>query len=327
MCKMPNSEVELSQSVQKGRRMKIMIVGAGGVGGYLGARFIRAGEEAVSLVARGAHLEAIRERGLHIIDQQEEYTVHPAHALEDPASLGIQDLILLTLKATDLETGLQSIRSNVSEQTVILPLLNGVEYRPRILKHYPRADALEGCIYILSNIVEPGVIRKKGEIFRLCWGKEDFDPADYAPVARLFDRSLPRHKPTADIAFEQWRKFLFISPMAALTSLYKIPMNQVYQEHRTQLRRLLEEITALAQAKGISLGDKEIEATLAQASKVLPGAKTSMQLDLERGKPAEIEALVGYVVKEGKRLGVDVLETERVYDLLKTRLSEGNYHE
>ena len=293
--------------------MKIMIVGAGGVGGYLGGSFIRAGENEVSLIARGTHLEAIRTQGLRIIDQQEEYTVHPAHALEDPASLGIQDLVLLTLKATDLAAGLQSIRSNISEQTVILPLLNGVEYRPRILKHYPRADALEGCIYILSNIVEPGVIRKKGETFRLCWGKEDFDPADYSPVARLFDRVLPRHKPTADIAFEQWRKFLFISPMAALTSLYRIPMDQVNKEHRAQLHRLLEEITALARAKGIPLGEKEIEATLAQASRVLPGAKTSMQLDLERGKPAEIEALAGYVVKEGKRLEVDVSETERIY--------------
>ncbi len=300
--------------------MKIMIVGAGGVGGYLGGSFIRAGENEVSLIARGTHLEAIRTQGLRIIDQQEEYTVHPAHALEDPSGLGIQDLILLTLKATDLEAGLESIRSNVSEQTVILTLLNGVEYRPRILKHYPQADALEGCIYILSNIVEPGVIRKKGEIFRLCWGKEDFDPDDYSPVTRLFDRSLPRHKPTADIAFEQWQKFLFISPMAALTSLYKISMDQVYKEHRAQLRRLLEEITTLAQAKGIPLGDKEIEATLAQASKVLPGAKTSMQLDLERGKPAEIEALVGYVVKEGKRLGVDVSEMERVYQILKEAL-------
>lgn len=301
--------------------MKIMVVGAGGVGGYLGARFIRAGENDVTLIARGAHLEAIQTRGLHIIDQLEEYTVHPAYALEDPAGLGIQDLILLTLKATDLEAGLEAIRSNVSDQTVILPLLNGVEYRPRILKHYPQADALEGCIYILSNIVEPGVIRKKGEIFRLCWGRENFDPDDYAQIVELFDRSLPRHKPTADIAYEQWRKFLFISPMAALTSLYKVPMDQVYREHRTQLRRLLEEITALARAKGISLGEKEIEATLAQASKVLPGAKTSMQLDLERGKPAEIEALVGYVVKEGKRLGVDVSEMERIYQLLRAEPS------
>ena len=293
--------------------MKIMILGAGGVGGYLGARFIRAGENDVSLIARGAHLEAIRQQGLRIIDRQEAYTVHPAHTLEDPSGLGIQDLILLTLKATDLEAGLEAIRFNVSEQTVILPLLNGVEYRPRILKHYPRADALEGYVYILSNILEPGMIRKKGEIFRLCWGKEDFDPAGYAPVARLFDRSLPRHKPTADIAVEQWRKFLFISPMAALTSLYKLPMDQVYKKHRSQLRRLLEEIAALARAKGIPLGDNEIESTLTQASRVLPGAKTSMQLDLERNKPAEIEALVGNVAKEGRRLGVDVSEMERIH--------------
>ncbi|ADV46780.1 2-dehydropantoate 2-reductase [Nitratifractor salsuginis DSM 16511] len=302
--------------------MKIMILGAGGVGGYLGARFLRAVEPDVTLVARGAHLDKIRQEGLTILEDTERYTVHPAHATDDPEGLGLFDLILVTLKDTDLDDGLERIRNNVGPQTVILPLLNGVEYRPRILKRYPQADVLEGCIYILSNIVEPGVIRKKGKIFRLCWGKEGFDPADYRPIVELFDRALPRHKPTAEIAYEQWKKFLFISPMAVLTSIYKVPMDRIAQEHADELRELTEEIAALAQAKGVPLTRQDVEATLEQAAKVLPGAKTSMQLDIERNKPAEIEALAGYVVREGDRLGVKVPTMEKLYRALRLRTSE-----
>jgi 2-dehydropantoate 2-reductase len=295
-----------------------MILGAGGVGGYLGARFLRAGESDVSLVARGTHLEKIRQDGLTILEDSERYTVHPTHATDDPDGLGLFDLILVTLKDTDFDQGLELIRNNVGSGTVILPLLNGVEYRPRILKRYPQADALEGCIYILSNIVEPGVIRKKGKIFRLCWGKEGFDPADYRSIAELFDRALPRHKPTANIAYEQWKKFLFISPMAVLTSTHGVPMDRIAQEHTDELKALLEEIAALARAKGVPLSEQDVEATLEQASKVLPSAKTSMQLDIERGKPAEIEALAGYVVNEGKRLGVDVSMMRKFYDRLRS---------
>jgi len=293
--------------------MRVLILGAGGVGGYLGYRLARFGQAQVSLVARGAHLEAIRERGLGVIDDTEEATIRPEHAVSDLSGLGEFDLIIVAVKHTDLAGSLELIRDNIAPHTLILPLLNGVDHRREILERYPEADVTEGCIYILSNIVEPGVIRKKGAIFNLCWGREGFDPADYPQITALFDRALPRHKPTADIALEQWRKYLFISPMAALTSLYGKTMDRIVAEHPEELRRLMEEIAALARATGIPLDEKTVDKTFERMRQTLPGAKTSMQLDLERGKPAEIEALVGYVVKEGEKLGVDVSGMERVY--------------
>jgi 2-dehydropantoate 2-reductase len=299
--------------------MRVLILGAGGVGGYLGYRLARLGGAQVSLVARGTHLEAIREHGLRVIDDGEEATIRPEHAIADPSGLGAFDLILVTVKHTDLASSLELIRENITPNTLILPLLNGVEHRREILEVYPDADVMEGCIYILSNIVEPGTIRKKGAIFNLCWGREDFDPTDYPRITALFNRALPRHKPTADIAPEQWRKYLFISPMAALTSLYDKTMDRIVAEHSEELKGLMNEITALARAKGIPLNDETVEETFERMGKTLPGAKTSMQLDLERGKPAEIEALVGYVVKDGKRMGVDVSGMERVYRELKIR--------
>ncbi len=300
--------------------MKIMIMGAGGVGAYIGAKFIAIGES-VNLIARGEHLKVIQKNGLKLIEDKRSSIFYPQNTTNDPSLLGVQDLIFITLKEPDLEDGLEAIKSNISDNTYIIPLLNGVDYRSKILQYYPNANVLEGCIYIISNIVQAGVIEKKGSVFQLCWGKDDFDPSNYSQLIELFDKALPRHKATKSIKYEQWKKFLFISSMASLTSLYQTPMDKVFKEHKTELTNLLKEIVAVANSKNIPLGEKEIEATLTQASKLLPNAKTSMQLDLENGKIAEIEALVGYIVKEGKKEGVDVKQMDRIYHILVDKYS------
>jgi 2-dehydropantoate 2-reductase len=297
--------------------MKILILGAGGVGGYVGALLGTRGGAEVSLVARGAHLEAIRKNGLQIVEDDERWTFHPAAAVDDPGELGLFDLILVTVKHTSLREGLELIASNFAPGTVILPLMNGVEHRQEILARYPEADVLEGCIYILSHIERPGVIRKKGDIFQLCWGREGFDPAEYPAIRELFDRALPRHKPTARIAEAQWKKFLFISSMAALTSYYGQSMDRIATEHAGELEELMRELLALAQAKGVELGAETLAQSLEQARRVLPGAKTSMQRDLERGKPAEIEALLGRVVREGEKLDLPTPLMSEIYRKLR----------
>lgn len=296
--------------------MKTLILGAGGVGGYLGARLLRADASEVALVARGAHLAAIRERGLRIVEDEESYTVHPDYAVDDPSSLGIYDLIFVSVKSTSLGKSLPLISKNIGPNTVIIPLLNGVDHDRYIREYYPQADVFNGCIYILSNIVEAGVIRKKGKIFNLCWGRESFDPQAYRPIAELFDRAGLRHKATPAIEYEVWRKFLFISPMAALTTLYDIPMDRVLAEHEEEFVGMLEELVALAQARHIPIGAKELEQTLQRARKTLPGAKTSMQLDREQGKETEVETLVGHIVREGERLGIPTPIYRRIYEAL-----------
>jgi len=296
--------------------MQVLILGAGGVGGYLGAQLIRRTEAKVSFVAREAHLEAIRRNGLEIREDNERYRVLPDHATDDPSELGSFDLIIIAVKSIGLRESLDLISKNINHETVLLPLLNGVDHDREIGEIYPQADILNGCIYILSNIVEPGVIRKKGAIFNLCWGRAGFDPESYRWISELFDAAGLRHKATANIDYKVWRKFLFISPMAALTSLYDIPMDRVVAEHPEELRELMEEILAIAEARQIPLGRKDLEQTLKRMQKTLPGAKTSMQLDIERGKPAEIETLVGHPVHEGKRLGVATLLYRKIYEEL-----------
>ncbi|WP_457608610.1 ketopantoate reductase family protein [Nitratifractor sp.] len=296
--------------------MRVMILGTGGVGGYIGARLARHTEAELSFVARGEHLRAIRERGLEVVEDAERYTVHPAHATDVPSDLGLYDLILVTVKSTSLEESLEAIAPNVGKETVLLPILNGIDHDRTIRRHYPDADVLNGCIYILSNILAPGVVRKKGKIFKLCWGKKDFDPDRYREIVELFDAAKLFHKPTAGIDYEVWKKFLFISPMAALTSRYELPMDRVAAEHGDELLSMLRELLALAHARGIPLTEKDLKQTFERSGKSIPGAKTSMQLDLERGKPAEIDTLVGHVVREGERLDIPTPTYREVYRAL-----------
>ena len=300
--------------------MKIMILGAGGVGGYIGARLIRYSDSEVAFVARSKHLQAIQTNGIKIVEDDNEWIVNPHIATDEPSKLGLYDIIFVTLKSTTLKETLLSISNNISEKTVIIPLLNGVDHDKIIKEFYPQADVMNGCIYIISNIINPGVIRKRGKVFKLCWGSDDFDSDKYKDIDSLFKEAFERVDASSDIRLKQWRKFLFISPMAMLTSKYNISMDRVYNEHLDELKEAMSEVVTLANALGINLTNEDIQAQLKQASKVISGAKTSMQLDIERGVMPELDSLVGYVVKEAKNRDLEVPIYQANYKRLYNKL-------
>jgi len=299
--------------------MKILIAGSGGVGSYVGAQMIRHTDAEVTLLSRGEHLRAIQGEGLRIEEDDEHYIVRPHHATDDPTDLGDFDLIIISVKATSLDETLKLISKNISDKTAIIPLLNGVGHADNISQYYPDATVFDGHIYIFSNIIAPGVVRKRGNVFRLIWGnKSDVQQETIEAVSALFDAAGLRQRFSETIEYESWKKFLFISAFAALTAYHDQTMDQITAEHSDELSALFSEIVAVGQARGIPLGEEEITAALTQAEKVTPGAKTSLQLDIEQGKPAEIEALLGYVVHEGDRLGVEVPVMTKMYQRLKT---------
>ena len=296
--------------------MRVMILGCGGVGGYIGARLIKYTDSEVTVVARGEHLSAIQSNGLKIVEDDVEWIVHPAVATDNPENLGKFDTVFVTVKSTALRHALSMISNNISPKTVIIPLLNGVNHDLTIKEIYPYADVMNGCIYIISNIVKAGVIRKRGKIFKLCWGRDEFDTAEYTDIISLFDKAFERVETGNDIRLKQWKKFLFISPMATLTSKYGISMDRVYAEHFEELKESISEVVTLANALGVDLSEKDIEVQLKQASKVVTNAKTSMQLDIEKGTEPEIEALVGYIVKEAEIKGLELPVYRENYRIL-----------
>jgi 2-dehydropantoate 2-reductase len=299
--------------------MRILIVGAGGVGGYIAAQIIRKTAADTVLVARGDHLRSIVKNGLTIEEGEKRYSIDVETATDNPSRCGVFDLIIVSVKAPQIPDALELISNNINNETVILPLLNGIDHDLKIAARFPDADLLKGCIYILSNIVRPGVVRKIGPLFRLCWGRRGFDPAKYSRISNIFDEAGMRHKATGNIEYEIWKKYLFISPMGLLTAHYGKSMDRIASEHLDELSALMHEILSVANRRSIGLNEKNIEEALEQALKVAPGAKTSLQIDMENGKAGELETLGKYIIDEAQRLGISVPATSSIFTALTDR--------
>ncbi len=294
--------------------MKIAIVGAGGVGGYIGGKLLAGSQNhQIGFIARGEHLKAIREKGLKIIEEEGSFIVKPDFATDDPKDEGIFDLILFCTKAYDLKDALKLLKNNINKNTYLMPILNGVDHDLVIKEFYPDSSVLNACVYILSNIKEPGVIKKYGNTFYLIFGSRFLSKERLIFLKELFDNAGLKNKLTDKIVFETWRKYLFISSFAVLTSFYKKPMGWVLENKKDELLELLREIVSLANKKGIPLDETNIESVLKQAKNIPYESKTSMQIDLEKGKKTEIEALCGYVVKEAEKEGIDVPLMRKFY--------------
>ncbi len=298
--------------------MKIAVVGAGGVGGYIGGKLLKSGQNhKIGFIARGEHLKAVKERGLTIIDEDETFTVEPDFITDDPKKEGIFDIVFFCTKAYDLPEALKTVKDNINDKTYLMPILNGVDHDLRIKKEYPKNPVLNSCVYVLSNIKEPGVIKKYGNTFYLVFGSRFSDKEKISFLKEIFDAAGLKNKLTDKIVFETWRKYLFISSFAVLTSFYKKPMGWVLENKKEELYEILKEIVSLAEKKGIPLNEKNIESVFKQAENIPYESETSMQIDLKKGKRGEVEALCGYVVKEASKEGVEVPLMKKFYKKLK----------
>jgi len=294
--------------------MRIAVFGAGGVGGYIGANLCGSGNE-VTIVARGAHLAAICRNGLKVIEDEREYVAVPDKAVDEEGLEGIYDLVLLCVKGYDMDAAVEHLRPHVSPRSIILPLANGIDHFEKIAAQLD-ATVLKGCCYILSHIEASGVIRRKGKVFAAVFGS-DVHTRAVSTVATLFEKAGLRCKTPQDIDTAVWKKYLFISAFASLTSYYDMRIKQVYETHRDETEALLREIAAVARAGGIEMGD-EVQKALESASGLPESACTSMHLDFRQGKPTELEALSGYIVAEGAQLSVDTPVMHKLYTGLKS---------
>ncbi len=290
--------------------MKVCVVGLGGVGGYIAANFAKSGID-VTGVARGAHLEAIKEQGIEIVEDDKRWSVSlnacSLDELED-----VFDVVLFCTKSYDLAKSAEAMRQHIAKESVVVSFANGVN-NGDILREYLEVKVLDGCIYILSHIESPGVIRKKGKVFAAVFGGEESEK-----LAELFEKSNLRYKISLNIQKDLWKKYIFIAAFANLTSYYDQSIYQVVQEHPKETKVVLEEIAALAKAKGIDI-DKEVGKALQTALSLPHDASTSMHLDFQNKKQTELEALSGYLVKEARKVGVELPLLTKIYEELEKR--------
>jgi 2-dehydropantoate 2-reductase len=299
--------------------MKIAIMGTGGVGGYYGAMLARAGHE-VTCIARGAHLQAILQNGLQIKSVFGDFTAFPARATDKPADAGQVDLVLFTTKTYQTGDAASSIKPLVGSDTVVLPLQNGVDAVERIGAIVGERHLLGGATWMSAAIEAPGIIGQYSHFRRIAIGELD---GRKTPRIEAVSRALQDTGATVewveDIRQILWTKFVFIASISALGALTRVTMGEYRSvpEARSVLLEALQEVAAVAQAKGVKLDSDVIEKTLIFIDESAPQIKPSMQRDIEAGRVSELESMIGIVVRLGGELNIATPVMKLAYSVLK----------
>ncbi|MFL5763283.1 MAG: ketopantoate reductase family protein [Bacteroidia bacterium] len=307
------------------KRKRIAILGIGAVGGYLGAllaeRYSGGSDVEVIFVARGKTAEIIREKGLKLITPSGEKIARPHLVTNDPDEIAHIDILICCVKSYDLEESLLSYKKCIDENTIIIPLLNGVDAKQRISTLFPGAEVWNGCVYIISRILEPGVIKESGNVHIFYLGNKDAEQEKPELVHRLFSDAGIDARLSEDIELTCWEKFIFISVVASATSYFDKAIGPILDEKNclALVKQLLSEIKTVADAKGICFGFDIEEETIAKMKRMPYETTSSMHSDFQKGGKTELRSLTEYVVEAGKLLEIKLPGYEMVLDTLKRK--------
>ena len=285
--------------------MKIAVMGAGSTGWFFGAMLSRGGHE-VSLIARGAHLDAIRSNGIRVIRDTEEFVVH-CRVTDDPMQIGPVDLVLLCVKTYQNQMAIPIMLPLISKNTTVLCLQNGVDSYLAAEKILGTETVLPGAVFIEAARLGPGVVRQTGSMVRMILGETDGreTPRCLAIRDAFIDAGIPTEV-LPDIRVGQWEKFLFIATMAGVTSMARATLSELMpQNHwRKVVYSCLAEIETVARATGVNLPLDMLPKTISYIEEHLADLEASMHHDLMAGRPLELDALNGAVVRAGLDSGV-----------------------
>jgi len=298
--------------------MRIAIVGAGGVGGYFGAKLARAGESVVML-ARGAHLDAIRRHGLRVRSAVDGEFTAKADAVESFADQAPVDMALFCVKSFDTREAAEALRPVLGRDTGVVSLQNGVDNEEILDDVLGAGRALGGAAFVFSTIESPGVIAHT-LLGRIVFGELDGRVSERA--TRLRDALAAAGVPvelSTEVRRVLWEKYLLISAQAGTTALTRAPIGVIRQIPETWrlYRRIVEELAAVARAAGVTLPADVVDTIIKNASALAPTAFSSLHHDLVHGRRLELEALHGHAVRLGERLGVPTPTVFAVYAALK----------
>lgn len=301
--------------------MKYLIYGAGGIGGCLAA-FLAQGGKDVSLIARGAHLEAIQKNGLVLETGHGAFAV-PVRACEQEQVTDKPDVIFVCVKGYSLEGTLPTLSDG---HTIVIPLLNIYGTGARLQPELSPALVTDGCIYIAAEIKAPGTVHMSGDIFRVVFGPRT--PEEYRPELEEAARDLNdcgiEGILSQNIQRDALMKFSVVSPMAACGIYHNIQVGgmQAPGQPREDFKALVAEVGALAQAMGFPFPEDSVARNLAIQDALDPDASTSLKRDLDAGKPSEVDGLIFEVVRLGRKYHVPTPMYDRVAAKLGFNLEE-----
>ena len=297
--------------------MRIAIMGAGGIGGCYGGLLARAGND-VTLIARGAHLAAIKEKGLQLLQPDADFTVDVA-ATSDPSEAGSVNLVIFSVKAHQNLEAVPLIKPLVGGDTTILTIQNGVESADELGQVYGAKQVLSGSAYVLSNILSPGVIKQLSPVPKVAFGESNGDRSQRAlAILDTFSNAGIEADLSGDISKVLWSKLLYNSPANGMASAARLSPRDLmeFPEGAAMFRSAIQEVADVGTAFGVQFGQDDIQGAMDLIAARPMGARGSMQADLEAGRPLELEAIVGSVGRIGRKLNVPTPIFDMLYTLL-----------
>ncbi|HEY5687920.1 MAG TPA: 2-dehydropantoate 2-reductase [Yeosuana sp.] len=297
--------------------MNIVVIGAGGVGGYFGGKLAKAGFE-VTFMARGKHLEAIKEKGLQVKSILGDFTVQ-TNATDNINDIKNPDLVLLGVKSWQVLEIAEQLKLVINENTMVLPLQNGADNADKLLSVLPKNNVLAGLCKIVSKIESPGVINHFTFEPEIVFGEYDNKKTERVrQLKKVFDKAKFKNTWSEDIHLDIWKKFLFIGTISGIGAITRA----VFGVMRAQegIRKIIfdtaNEMVSIANAKGIGLTTKDVDMIVKVIDSLDYNTTASMQRDMMEGKPSELENFNGYIVNQGILLGIETPTNAFIYHCL-----------
>lgn len=310
------------------KQLKYLVLGAGGTGGPIGGYLTRAGKD-VTLIARGRHLEAMKSSGLEIQLGEEDFLA-PVKACSMEEYREVPDVVFVCVKGYSLEEAADFIKRIADAHTVVIPILNIYGTGGKLQERLPDMTVTDGCIYIASQIKEPGKILMSGKIFRVVYGLRKGTPEETVknvmPVLKKIEADLKEAQIlpmlSSNIERDALEKFSFISPMAAVGACWQVSAKAMQPggEKRETFIELIKEIQKIASAMGVDLPENIVDINLKIMDDLAPTATASMQRDIDAGKQSEADGLIYQVERLGEEYQVDVPMYKEIGEKLRERL-------
>ena len=306
--------------------MRIAIVGAGGVGGYFGGRLAAAGSD-VRFLARGAHLDALRTRGLTLHSFRGDLHLPAVTASDNPDEIGPADIVLFTVKLYDAEAATRLLAPLIGPETAVIPLQNGVDGVEIVSRAVGREHTAGGTVYVAAVVSEPGAIRHSA-LDHLFFG--ELDGTRSPRLQRLLDACTPAGFEVTlseNIQIDIWTKFVRLSVFSGMTAVTRCAIGRIVADPDLfeMLRTAARETMAVARAKGVGLPDHVIDDIDRAYRGLPPHMKSSMLEDLERGRRLELPWLSGAVVRIGREVGVPTPTHQFIETVLKPHVNGSDH--
>ncbi len=301
------------------KEKKILVYGAGAVGSYYGGMLVKAGYD-VTFIAREKHFQALKKKGLTLIRDKQKENI-PIKVFDNIKSLSNFDYIFICVKSIDTKIVALDIQNIISTNTTVVSLQNGVENEEVITNVIGKKPVIGGLVFVAAKIIEPGIVYQSGYNGGLI-GELDFTKSQRVDdLYKIFQSAEIDVKIADDINSELWNKLVWNASFNSISVLTGKTVDKMLEEDYELIKDVMTEVKNVAVALKINVRPDTVEFNL-NRSKGFTGFKTSMLQDYERGKPLEIEELVGVVIRKAKENNISVPNIQNVYTKLKSKVSD-----